>query len=113
MATHLPIVEALEGLGSRALEASDGPSGLKLPLSKQRIDLLIADMGLPGLSGRQLADQARERRPDLRVLFVTGYAENATLAHGILEPGMSMLTKPFAVDTLTRKIGQLRDRQGA
>jgi DNA-binding response OmpR family regulator len=61
-------------------------------------------VGLPGLNGRQLADLARERRPDLKVLFITGYAENATLANGFLDPGMEMLTKPFAVDALAGKI---------
>ncbi|WP_210528536.1 PAS domain-containing protein [Rubellimicrobium arenae] len=101
------IVEVLGDLGYHALEAGDGPSGLKILQSKRRIDLLITDVGLPGLNGRQMADQARERRPDLKVLFITGYAENATLANGVLEPGMAMLTKPFAVDALTRKIGQL------
>ena len=58
----------------------------------------------PGLNGRQLADQAREHRPDLKVLFITGYAENATLANGFLEPGMEMITKPFAVEALASKI---------
>ena len=58
----------------------------------------------PGLNGRQLADQARERRPGLKVLFITGYAENATLANGFLEPGMEMITKPFAVETLASRI---------
>jgi PAS domain S-box-containing protein len=101
------IVEVLGDLGYRALEAADGPSGLRLLQSRRRIDLLITDVGLPGLNGRQLADQARERRPGLRVLFVTGYAENATLAHGFLEPGMAMLTKPFAVEALMRKIREL------
>jgi CheY-like chemotaxis protein len=105
------IVEVLEELGYRALEAADGASGLKLLLSKRRIDLLITDVGLPGLNGRQLADQARERRPDLKVLFITGYAENATLANGFLEPGMAMITKPFAVDALMRKVSQLRDER--
>jgi CheY-like chemotaxis protein len=105
------IVEVLGDLGYKALEAGDGPSGLKLLQSKRRIDLLITDVGLPGLNGRQLADQARERRPDLKVLFITGYAENATLANGFLEPGMAMMTKPFAVDALARKIGQLLEGQ--
>jgi CheY-like chemotaxis protein len=98
------ILEVLEELGYRALEAPDGPSGLRLLRSRQPIDLLVTDLGLPGLNGRQLADQARESRPGLRVLFITGYAENATLASGVLEPGMAMLTKPFAVEALTRKI---------
>lgn len=101
------IVEVLGELGYQALEAGDGSSGLKLLQSRRRIDLLITDVGLPGINGRQLADQARERRPDLKVLFITGYAENATLAHGFLETGMAMLTKPFAVDSLMRKIRQL------
>jgi PAS domain S-box-containing protein len=98
------IVEVLEDLGYRALEASDGPSGLRILQSRRRIDLLVTDVGLPGLNGRQLADQARERRPDLKVLFITGYAENATLANGFLDPGMEMITKPFAVDALATKI---------
>jgi CheY-like chemotaxis protein len=101
------IVEVLEDLGYRALEAADGPTGLKILQSRVRIDLLITDVGLPGINGRQLADQARERRPELQVLFITGYAENATLAHGFLDPGMAMITKPFAVDTLAQKIRQM------
>ncbi|WP_414476223.1 PAS domain-containing protein [Microvirga sp. M2] len=98
------IIEVLEDLGYRTLEAADGPEGLKILQSRRRIDLLITDVGLPGLNGRQLADAARERRRDLKVLFITGYAENATLAAGFLEPGMQMITKPFAVDALAQKI---------
>jgi PAS domain S-box-containing protein len=101
------IVEVLEDLGYRTLEAADGPAGLKLLQSKQRIDLLVTDVGLPGLNGRQLADAARERRRDLKVLFITGYAENATLAAGFLDPGMQMITKPFAVDALAQKISSI------
>jgi CheY-like chemotaxis protein len=86
------------------LEAPDGPSGLRLLEEEERIDLLVTDVGLPGLDGRQLADQARERRPGLPVLFVTGYAETATLAGGFLGPGMAMLTKPFALDALVQKV---------
>lgn len=100
----------LEELGYRALEAADGPSGLKILHSKERCDLLVTDVGLPGLNGRQLADQARERRPDLKVLFITGYAENATLANGFLDHGMEMITKPFAVEVLAGKIrSMIRD----
>jgi DNA-binding response OmpR family regulator len=72
--------------------------------SKRRIDLLITDIGLPGLNGRQLADAARLLRPSLKVLFMTGYAENAALASGFLEPGMEMITKPFAMDALAGRI---------
>jgi PAS domain S-box-containing protein len=98
------ILEVLEDLGYRTLEAADGPEGLKILQSKRRIDLLITDVGLPGLNGRQVADAARESRPDLKVLFMTGYAENATLAAGFLDTGMQMITKPFAVDALAQKI---------
>jgi len=98
------VVDVLEELGYRAIEAVDGPSGLKILQSRRRIDLLITDIGLPGLNGRQLADAARERRPDLKILFMTGYAENATIANGFLDPGMSMMTKPFAIDALATRI---------
>ncbi|WP_262269814.1 PAS domain S-box protein [Microvirga yunnanensis] len=98
------ILEVLEDLGYRTLEAVDGPEGLKILQSKRHIDLLVTDVGLPGLNGRQLADAARETRPNLKTLFITGYAENATLAAGFLEPGMQMITKPFAVDALAQKI---------
>jgi PAS domain S-box-containing protein len=98
------IVDVLQELGYAALEAHDGPSGLKILQSRIRIDLLITDIGLPGLNGRQIADAARQRRPELKVLFMTGYAENAALASGILEPGMAMVTKPFAMDDLAARI---------
>lgn len=98
------VVDVLEELGYRAIEAVDGPSGLKVLQSRRRIDLLVTDIGLPGLNGRQLADAARERRPELKILFMTGYAENATIANGFLDPGMSMMTKPFAIDALATRI---------
>ena len=95
------ITETLGGLGYAAMEAADGPSGLRILQSKARIDLLITDVGLPGLNGRQLADAARVMRPNLRMLFITGYAHNATIGGGgTLEPGMEILTKPFAMDML-------------
>ncbi|WP_375460724.1 PAS domain-containing protein [uncultured Enterovirga sp.] len=98
------VVEVLHDLGYQALEAIDGPSGLAVLQSGARIDLLVTDVGLPGLNGRQLADQARLTRPDLRILFITGYAENAVLASGFLDPGMEMITKPFPVDALASRI---------
>ncbi|MBO9713674.1 MAG: PAS domain-containing protein [Sphingomonas sp.] len=98
------IVEVLGELGYRALEAADGPKGLEILQSKQRIDLLVTDIGLPGLNGRQVADAARLVRPELKVLFMTGYAENAALASGFLEPGMSMITKPFAMEQLANRV---------
>jgi DNA-binding response OmpR family regulator len=68
------------------------------------VDLLITDVGLPGMNGRQLADQARETRPGLKILFITGYAESAAIADGFLQPGMEMITKPFDLNNLSRQI---------
>ncbi|MFC1456607.1 PAS domain-containing protein [Microvirga arabica] len=104
------IVDVLKDLGYQALEAVDGPSGLKMLQSPRRIDLLVTDVGLPGMNGRQLADQAREHRPDLKVLFITGYAENAAVASGFLEQGMEMITKPFAVEALAIRIREMIER---
>jgi PAS domain S-box-containing protein len=101
------IVDVLGELGYRAIEAADGPKGLEILQSKRRIDLLITDIGLPGLNGRQVADGGRTSRPDLKVLFMTGYAENAALASGFLEPGMAMITKPFAMEALATRIRQI------
>jgi PAS domain S-box-containing protein len=98
------VAEVLRELGCTVLEAADGPEGLRL-LRSQRVDLLITDVGLPnGMNGRQLADAARVLRRDLRVLFITGYAENAVVSNGYLEPGMQVMTKPFAMDALAAKI---------
>jgi PAS domain S-box-containing protein len=104
------VVDVLEELGYRAVEAADGPTGLKLLQSGMRLDLLITDIGLPGLNGRQVVDAARLQRPDLKVLFMTGYAENATIANGFLEPGMEMLTKPFAIEALATRIRDMIER---
>ena len=101
------IVEVLTELGYRAIEASDGPEGLELLRSRERIDLLITDIGLPGLNGRQIADAGRELRPGLKILFMTGYAENATLAPGFLDPGTAIITKPFAIDALAARVRSL------
>jgi signal transduction histidine kinase len=98
------VVEVLGELGYATREAPDGPSGLRILQSEARIDLLVTDVGLPGLNGRQLADQARLARPDLKVLFMTGYAENAAFGAGHLAPGMQMITKPFPVEGLASKI---------
>ncbi len=73
-----------------------------------RIDLLVTDVGLPGgMNGRQVADAARIARPKLKVPFITGYAENAVLSHSHLDPGMHVLTKPFAMETLASRIKDL------
>jgi PAS domain S-box-containing protein len=98
------ILEMLQDQGYRVLEAVDGPSGLNVLRKEGRIDLLVTDVGLPGMNGRQLADQARETRPGLKILFITGYAENTALAEGFLQSGMEMITKPFDLDNLSQRI---------
>ena len=103
-AVRMLVTEVLEQLGYAALEAVDGPSGLRVLQGDARVDLLITDVGLPGLNGRQVADAARRLRPDLKVLFITGYAHNAAIGNGVLEPGMEMLSKPFALDALAAKV---------
>jgi PAS domain S-box-containing protein len=99
------VTDILEDLGYTAIEAGDSAAGLRILQSNVRIDLLITDVGLPGgMNGRQMADAARVVRPDLRVLFITGYAENAILGNGHLSPGMAVLTKPFAVESMAARI---------
>src|SRR5882672_9362053 len=98
------IVEMLGEQGYQTLEAVDGPSGLRILRANARIDLLVTDVGLPGMNGRQLADQARETRPGLKVLFITGYAESVAISDGFLQPGMEMITKPFDLDNLSQRI---------
>lgn len=102
------VTEVLEDLGYIAIEAADGPAGLKILQSDARIDLLVTDVGLPGgMNGRQLADQARVVRPKLKVLFITGYAENAIIGNGQLAHNMRVLTKPFEMDTLAIRIREM------
>jgi signal transduction histidine kinase/CheY-like chemotaxis protein len=102
------IMEVLAEGGFAALEAQDGAAGLAILRSDVRIDLLITDVGLPGgMNGRQMADAARVSRPDLKVLFITGYAENAVVGNGHLDAGMAVLTKPFAMDALAEKIREI------
>lgn len=108
------IVEVLEEAGYVALEAEDGPSGLKILQSDIGIDLLITDVGLPGgMNGRQVADAARLSRPDLKVLFVTGFAENAAIGSGHLEAGMEVITKPFVMTELANKITDMIENRRA
>jgi CheY-like chemotaxis protein len=107
---RLLVTEVLQDLGYRALEASEGQSGLRVLQTDARIDLLVTDVGLPGgMNGRQVADAARVLRPDLKVLFVTGYAENAAVANGHLDVGMEVLTKPFTLESLATRIKDMME----
>lgn len=102
---RLLIADTLSEQGYACLEASDGPSAVKILEGRARVDLLITDVGLPGgLNGRQVADAARSLRPEIKTLFITGYAENAVMTHGHVEPGMEVLTKPFAIEDLVRRV---------
>jgi signal transduction histidine kinase/ActR/RegA family two-component response regulator len=99
------VTDILEELGYVAIEAGDSAAGLRVLQSNVRIDLLVTDVGLPGgLNGRQMADAARVSRPNLKVLFITGYAENAILGNGYLAADMAVLTKPFLVETMALRI---------
>ncbi len=104
-AVRMIVVDVLSDLGYAVLEAVDGRSGLQILDSGTRIDLLLTDVGLPGgMNGRQLADAARQRRPGLKVLFVTGYAESVAVGDGRMEHGMQVMTKPFAVAALAARV---------
>jgi len=111
-AVRMLIVDVLEETGYTAIEASDGPAGLRVLQSDARVDLLITDVGLPGgMNGRQVADAGRVVRPRLKVLFITGYAENAVVSGGHLDPGMQIITKPFAMEALAVKIREMVEAQ--
>ena len=102
------LTEVLGELGYTLIEAADSISGLQILRSDVPIDLLITDVGLPGgMNGRQMADAGREVRPNLKTLFITGYAENAVFGRSQLGPGMQVLTKPFVVDTLVSRVREL------
>nr|WP_313901744.1 PAS domain S-box protein [Methylobacterium sp. J-088] len=107
-AIRMLVTDVLEELGCMAIEAGDSAAGLKVLQSNVPIDLLVTDVGLPGgMNGRQMADAARVTRPGLKVLFITGYAENAAVGNGLLEPDMHVLTKPFAMEALASRIRSL------
>ena len=101
------VCEVLRELGYGYLEAADASAAQPILASGQRIDLLISDVGLPGMNGRQLAEVARTLRPGLKVLFITGYAQDAEVRAGFLDDGMQMITKPFAFDVLTAKVREM------
>ncbi|EPX61536.1 Histidine Kinase [Cystobacter fuscus DSM 2262] len=106
-AVRMLVVEVLGDLGYRVLEADRAEEGLPLLQSSQRIDLLVSDIGLPGMDGRRMAELARQHRPKLKVLFITGYAAKAAVRGEFLAPGMDMLTKPFALDVLANKVREM------
>jgi signal transduction histidine kinase/PAS domain-containing protein/CheY-like chemotaxis protein len=109
-AIRMVIGEVLAEIGYQVFEASDGPSGLRIIQAGGRIDLLVTDVGLPnGLNGRQVADAARVINPKLKVLFITGFAENAAIGNGHLDAGMAVITKPFSNAALVNKVREIID----
>jgi signal transduction histidine kinase/ActR/RegA family two-component response regulator len=103
-------VDALTELGYRVLEADGGEAGLRLLDAHPEIALVFADVVMPGMNGRKLADEARRRRPGLKVLFTTGYSRNAVVHNGVLDPGVDLLGKPFTLDELAAAVRAVLDR---
>ncbi|MCY1400035.1 Sensor histidine kinase RcsC [compost metagenome] len=106
-AVRLLVCEVLEELGYTYIEARDANAAVPLLNSGKHIDLMISDVGLPGMNGRQLAEIGRQLRPGLKVLFITGYAEHAAVRAGFLDPGMQMISKPFAFELLSAKVREM------
>ena len=106
-AVRVLVSAVLKELGYGFVEAGDANTAVPIIESDQRIDLMISDVGLPGMNGRQLAEIGRQIRPDLKVLFITGYAEHAAVRGGFLDPGMQLITKPFTFDLLTAKVREM------
>ena len=104
------VTSALARLGYRVFEASDATAALTILDTHPEIVVLFTDVGLPGVNGRQLADEARQRVPDLKILYTTGYARNAIVHHGRLDPGVDLLVKPFTIEQLGLKLQEMLQR---
>ena len=96
--------------GYTVLEAPDGPAALAMVAGRARVDLILTDVVMPGMSGRTLADQLATRWPGVRVLYMSGYTDDAIVRHGMLEPGLAYLQKPFRPDALVRKVREVLNR---
>ena len=102
-------VDALAELGYRILEADGAAAALRLLDAHPAIDLLFTDVVMPDMNGKQLADEARKRRPDLKVLFTTGYTRNAVVHNGTLDRGVDLIGKPFTIEALASKVRAVLD----
>jgi CheY-like chemotaxis protein len=108
------VVRHLHELGYRVIEAKDGPSALRILEQPTAVDLLLTDVVMPGgMTGRQLSDEARRRRPDLKTLFISGYTEDSIVHQGKLDPGVNFLSKPFRRRDLALKVREALEAQGA
>ncbi|RZK00612.1 MAG: PAS domain S-box protein [Novosphingobium sp.] len=108
-AVRMLLVDVLEEAGHRVLEADNGAAGLEILRGGEAIDLLITDVGLPGLNGRQLADAGRALDASLKIIFVTGYAHAATGDDDWLSPGMQIVTKPFDIQGFPKRVEEILD----
>lgn len=106
-AVRMLVREVLEELRYNSIEFAEPLTAVPYLASNERIDLMISDVGLPGMTGRELAETARTHRPELPILFITGYAENAAIRAGFLRENMAMITKPFSLDELAVKIKEM------
>ena len=105
-------VDALTELGYRVLEADGAAAALRLLEAHPEIALLFTDIVMPDINGRKLADEALRRRPELKVLFTTGYTRNAVVHNGVLDPGVELIGKPFTLEELAAKMRAVLDDQG-
>ena len=106
------VAEILETSGYAVLVAGDGPSALELlRRHNDPIDLLLTDVVMPGMSGPEVAQAVTSMRPGTQVLYMSGYTDSAIGHHGVLEPGIAFLQKPFSANDLTRKVRSLLDEQ--
>ena len=104
------VVQTLEEAGFDVSEAAEAQGALEVLRRDNEIRLIVTDVGLPGLNGRRLADEARARRPDMKVLFMTGYSRNAIVHQGRLDPGVELIQKPITQDQFAGRIRNLLDR---
>lgn len=96
------VVQTLEDAGFQVREAAEAQAAMEVVRADDRIRLLVTDVGLPGVNGRRLADQARAHRPDIKVLFMTGYADSS-LIEKTLPEGFGLIHKPFDLDDLAAR----------
>jgi len=91
-------------LGYSVLEAAEASAALSVIERHPEVDILLTDVGLPGINGRQLADEASRRHAGIKVLFISGYAKDAIVHNGVLDAGVELLSKPFTMNSLAQKI---------
>jgi CheY-like chemotaxis protein len=108
------VAQILKGQGYTVIEASDGEEAIKVAQknSGNKIHLLLTDVVMPGMSGRQLAVTLGLQHPNMKILYMSGYTDNAIVHHGVLEEGVNYIQKPFTLDALARKVREVLDQRG-